>query len=171
MAEIVVFAQTQGRPEIVEVKVMDTITESELYRALETAGVLGTGEVFVFIEEAEQHVLRHENRPASGIHHGSRIHLTRCHHIRTIVHYQDRTIERNFPPGARVRSVKVWAVREFHLDHKDAAEHVLQISNSRERPSSDTPLHVLVPVGSCDLKFDLVPEKRIEGCDDYCHRA
>lgn len=171
MAEFVLFVHTQGQPGIVEVKVSEAVTESELFRALETAGVLGAGEVFVFIEEAEGDIHRHEDRPVSGIHHGARVHLARCHRIRTMVHYQDRTVERNFSPGARIRSVKAWAVREFHLDHKDAVEHVLQISNSRERPASDTPLHVLVPVGSCDISFDLVPEKRVEGSDEYCSRS
>lgn len=171
MAEFVLFAHTQGQLGIVEVKVPETITESELIHALETAGVLGAGEVLVFVDEAEEHIHRHDHRPVNGLHHGVRIHLARCHHIRTFVHYQDRTIERNFSPGAKIRTVKAWAVHEFHLDHKDAAEHVLQISNSRDRPASDTPLHVLVPVGSCDISFDLVPEKRIEGADEYCSRS
>jgi hypothetical protein len=58
--------------------------------------------------------------------------------------------------------VKAWAVREFHLDHKDAAEHVLQLCESAERPSGDTPLHTLLH-GGCALCFNLVPEKRVEG--------
>lgn len=166
MTECTLFIQTQGNPRIVEVAVPETVTEAELYQALEGAGALGTGECFVFVDEAEQHIERHENRRANGIIHGARVHVARCHRIRTTVHYLERTIERSFSPGARLRSVKLWAVREFHLDHKDAAEHVLQICNSRERPAPDTPLHVLVPPGDCTLCFDLVPEKRVEGTND-----
>lgn len=166
MAECVLFVQSQGQPGIVEVVVPDTITESEMYRALEAAGVLGTGDVLIFIEEAELHLQRHEHHPAHGIHHGARVHLAHCHKIRTTVHYQDRTVQCDFPPGAKIKSVKAWAVREFNLAHKDAAEHVLQLCGLRERPASDTPLHVLVPLGKCEICFDLVPEKRVEGSDD-----
>jgi hypothetical protein len=49
------------------------------------------------------------------------------------------------------------------LSPKDAAEHVLQLCNSTERPPSDTPLHQLVQGHACELCFDLVPEKRVEG--------
>jgi hypothetical protein len=61
-----------------------------------------------------------------------------------------------------VRAVKVWSVKQFGLDHKDAAEHVLQRCGSTDRPPSDTPLHTLLE-GDCALCFDLVPEKRVEG--------
>jgi hypothetical protein len=49
------------------------------------------------------------------------------------------------------------------MDPKDAAEHVLQLCNSTDRPPSDTPLHQLVHGPHCALCFDLVPEKRVEG--------
>ena len=42
-------------------------------------------------------------------------------------------------------------------------EHVLQICNSKERPSSDTPLAALAHGCGCNVCFDLVPEKRVEG--------
>jgi hypothetical protein len=91
------------------------------------------------------------------------VHVTRCHRIKTTVHFLEKTAEHEFPPGARVRAVKEWAARIFKLDPKDAAEHVLQLCNATERPPSDTPLHQLVHGLSCDLCFDLVPEKRVEG--------
>ena len=79
------------------------------------------------------------------------------------MHVLDKTTEHEFAPGARVRAVKEWAVHTFKLSAKDAAEHVLQLCQSTERPSSDTPLHQLVKGHACDLCFDLVPEKRVEG--------
>jgi hypothetical protein len=59
--------------------------------------------------------------------------------------------------------VKAWAAQTFKLSAKDAAEHVLQLCNSTDRPPSDTPLHQLVHGHGCELCFDLVPEKRVEG--------
>ena len=59
--------------------------------------------------------------------------------------------------------MKEWAARTFKMDPKDAAEHVLQICKSTERPASNTPLQQLVQGHTCAVCFDLVPEKRVEG--------
>ena len=163
MPHPIVFVQIQGDARIIEVAIADNMTETELHNALSAAGVLATPELFVFIDEADEHVRREGDRPALGAKHGARVHVARCHRVKTTVHFLDKTVDREFPPGARVRSVKAWAVREFHLDHKDAAEHVLQICNSTERPASDTPLHALLHDQDCAVCFDLVPEKRVEG--------
>ena len=122
-----------------------------------------SAELFVFIDEAEEPIGREGNRPVPGIKHGSRVHIAHCRRIKTTVNFVERTVQRDFSPGARVRRVKAWAVEEFKLNQKDGAEHVLQICNSTERPASDTPLHALVQRPDCALCFDLVPEKRVEG--------
>jgi hypothetical protein len=89
--------------------------------------------------------------------------VSRCKRILTTVHYLDRTETHDFMPGARVRTVKAHAVEVFQLSPKDAAEHVLQVCNSSERPPRDTPLHTLADHQTCAVCFDLVPEKRVEG--------
>lgn len=163
MSQSTLFVQVQGDARIIEVAVAENATASELHSALSSAGVLASLDLLVFIDEAEDHVPRESDCPVSNLRHGARVHVTRCRRIKTSVHFLEKTAERGFPPGARVRSVKTWAVHEYHLDHKDAAEHVLQICNSKERPASDTPLHTLVEGVECALCFDLVPEKRVEG--------
>jgi hypothetical protein len=163
MTELKLFVQVQGDPGVIEVAVAETITGAELHDALSRAGVSIAPELFVFVDEAEDHIPHDSGQNVPGLQHGGRIHVARCHRIKTTVHYLERTIERTFSPGARVRSVKKWAAHEFHLDHKDAAEHVLQICNSKDRPASDTPLHFLTHDHVCAVCFDLVPEKRIEG--------
>jgi hypothetical protein len=162
MSELILFVQVQGDTRIIEVTVPENITESDLHEALSRAGLSVGPELFVFIDEEEEDVSREKNCPSS-VRHGSRVHVARCRRIKTTVHFLDKTIEREFSPGARVRSVKKWATREFHLDHKDAAEHVLQVCKSTERPASDTPLHALVKGHDCAVCFDFVPEKRVEG--------
>ena len=162
MSEFTLFVQVQGEARIVEIPVQENINETELHRVLSSAGVLTAPDLLVFVDEAEEHLRREGHGPVAGVQHGARVHVTRCRQIRTSVHYLDKTIERHFAPGARVRKVKAWAVSEFRLDHKDAAEHVLQVCGSSVRPATDTPLHVLVH-GDCTLCFDLVPEKRVEG--------
>lgn len=163
MTKTVVFIQVHGRPGIFEAEFSEAATHGELFDFLAAADVVLDAETFIFIDEAEEHTKGERHDPLHGLKHGGRIHVTRCKRIKTIVHFLDKTEEHEFPPGARVRAVKADAVHEFHMAPKDAAEHVLQLCKSTERPSSDTPLHQLVQGHNCDLCFDLVPEKRVEG--------
>jgi hypothetical protein len=163
MPKSTLFVQIQGEARVIEVAVSENLTESELLTALLGAGVSIGSDQFVFIDESEEQISGEGKRPASGVKQGTRVHVTRCHRIKTAVNYLERTIEQDFAPGTRVRSVKKWAMREFDLDRKDGAEHVLQVCNSKERPSSDTPLHALVQGRNCAVCFDLVPEIRVEG--------
>lgn len=163
MTSFILFVQTQGRADIVEVQVAEGLTGAELHSALAQAGVATEVDVLLFVDEDEAPIERGDTKPVEGLKHGSHVHVARCRHIKTTVHFLEKTQERSFPPGAHVRAVKHWSVREFHLDHKDAAEHVLQICNSPDRPATNTPLHALTLGNDCAVCFDLVPEKRVEG--------
>jgi hypothetical protein len=157
------FVQVQGDARLIEVPVVDTLTEAELLAALASAGIALGPDFAVFIDESDEPIGGDRERPARDVKDGCRIHVARCRRIKTVVHFMEKTLTREFPPGARVRAVKKWAVKEFGLDHKDAAEHVLQLCGSSVRPASDTPLHQLVQNHECAVCFDLVPEKRVEG--------
>lgn len=159
----IIFIQVHGRPGILEAALAETATIAALHQALYACGVQIDAETFIFIDEAEEHVHGLPNERVHGLKHGARIHVGRCRRIKTTVHFLDKTEEREFSPGARVRAVKAWAAHVFKMDPKDAAEHVLQLCNSTERPASDTPLHQLVQGHPCVLCFDFVPEKRVEG--------
>jgi hypothetical protein len=130
---------------------------------LAATGIQIDKEALIFLDEGADHLHGHRHEPVPGLEHGCRVHVSRCRRIKTTIHFLDMTAEHEFPPGARLRTVKEWAVREFKMNPKDAAEQVLQICNSTERPASDTPLHQLVHGHACTLCFDLVPEKRVEG--------
>jgi hypothetical protein len=163
MSTLALFVQIHGTPGLHELQVAEAATLAQLHAALEKFGVKVDEETFVFIDEAEQHEQGPHHQPVSRLKHGCRVHVSRCKHIETTVHYLDKSAVQAFPPGARVRGVKAWAAQHFHLSPKDAAEHVLQLCKSPDRPSSDTPLHQLVHGQSCTLCFDFVPEKRVEG--------
>ncbi|MBK7354469.1 MAG: hypothetical protein IPL29_12520 [Propionivibrio sp.] len=157
-----IFIQSHDRPGIIEAALKDAATLGDLHDALVAAGVAIDADTFIFIDEAEEplHGERHHALP--GIKRGTRIYVTRCKRIKAIVRFLDKTEEQEFPPGTRVRAVKAQAVHAFHITPKDAADHVLQLCGSTERPTSDTPLHQLAK-GDCAVCFDLVPEKRVEG--------
>jgi hypothetical protein len=162
MSKTIIFIQAEGKPGITEAGITIPATVRDLHEVFKTHGIDFEG-FEVFIDEAEAPVPHDAKAPVEGLKHGSRVHVTRCKRIKVTVHYMDRTIERAFAPGNRVRTVKQWAVREFKLNPTDAGEHVLQLCNSTAQPPTDTALAELVSGHSCDICFDLVPEKRVEG--------
>jgi hypothetical protein len=163
MSKALVFIQVHGGSEILEAEISLTATVGELHDMLASLGVAVGTETLIFIDEAEEHEHRERHELLRRVKHGSRIHVGRCKRIATTVNFLDKSETHEFPPGAHVRAAKEWAVQVFRLDPKDAAEHVLQLCNSTDRPPSDTPLHQLVHGHECALCFDLVPEKRVEG--------
>jgi hypothetical protein len=163
MPNPIIFIHVHGRPEILEAEFSEVATLGELHDVLTAAGTILDAETFIFIDDAEHHERGERHQQLEHVKHGSRIHISRCKRIKSTIHFLEKTAEHEFPPGARVRAVKEFAVRRFEMDPKDAAEHVLQICNSTKRPASDTPLHELVAGHGCAVCFDLVPEKRVEG--------
>jgi hypothetical protein len=163
MSKLIIFIHVHGRPGILEAEVSEAATLGELHSVFTSLGITVDAETFIFVDESEHHQVGEHHHPVGGLKHGCRIHVSRCKRIKTSVHFLDKTEEREFAPGARVRAVKEWAVHTFRLNPKDAAEHVLQICKSTKRPASDTPLNELLQPHECVLCFDLVPEKRIEG--------
>lgn len=163
MSKIIVFVQVQGQAGIIETEVSPTATVGEIHDVLEANGLKVDAETFVFVDEAEEHLPRGRQHAAHGCKRGCRIYVSRCRRIAVTVNFTHKTVEREFPPGIRLRVVKQWAVREFGMSPQDAAEHVLQICGSTERPATDTPLAQLTQCHGCSIYFDLVPEKRVEG--------
>lgn len=163
MSRNTLFVQIEGRNGILEIEVGDAPPARDLFDRLAEAGVTFADDTFVFLDESETPLDRDCATPVKDLRHGARLHVSRCRKIAVTVRFVEKTVKRDFPPGVRVRTVKMWAAREFDLDRKDAAEHVLQLCNSKTRPTSDTPLHALVDGCACAVCFDLVPEKRVEG--------
>jgi len=163
MSTLSLFVQEHGQPSIREIIVEEVISARGFHAALITAGIVLTDDTLVFLDEVDIPLDRHGDEPVGNLHHGHRVHVTRCRHLEVTVNYLERQARGKFGPSRRIRAVKAWAVGEFCLDHKDVAEHVLQVCNSTERPASDTPLHTLLRGPHCQLCFDLVPEKRVEG--------
>lgn len=161
----IVFIQVQGSDSLVEATLPAEPTYEQLFEILAKRGVeLGDGS-FVFLDEEDEPLTR---KPKKGellppIKRGCRIHVTKCRKIKVTVNYLEKTADQTFAPGARVKKVKAWAVKTFGLDANDAAEHVLQLCGSTDRPATDTTLRQLTAAPVCSVCFDLVPEKRVEG--------
>ncbi len=163
MTKLSIFIQVQGKPGVTEVELSNDATLDDLHEAIKASGIAIDGEELLFFDEDESHDHGDRKKPLKHLKHGTRVHISRCRRIKTTVHYLEKTAHRDFAPGARVRTVKAWAVREFKIEPKDAGEHVLRICDSTTKPATDTPLHELVAAGTCSVCFDLVPDKRVEG--------
>ncbi|UQR65061.1 hypothetical protein LRP30_07315 [Bradyrhizobium sp. C-145] len=163
MSKTIIFIQAEGKPGVTDAEFTIPATVHDLHEVFKTHGIDFDKESEAFVDEADNPVSHDAKATVEGLKHGSRVHLTRCKKIKVAVHYMHRTIDRAFAPGTRVRSVKQWAVRELKLNPTDAGEHVLQLCNSTIQPPTDAALAELVNGRSCDVCFDLVPEKRIEG--------
>ena len=82
-----------------------------------------------------------------------------------MVHYNGRNLSESFGPGVPMHRVKEWAVgnKGFNLNPVDAAEHVLQLTGTSDRPDEDVHIGSLVGTTSCGVEFDLVAKVRVEG--------
>jgi hypothetical protein len=160
---ITVFIAIQGYDRLFEVELPDNASIGLVHAAVEQAGIGIEEDFILFHDEAEEPLDWKDQKRPEHIKHGAKLHLSRCRKIKVTIHYLDQTESHDFAPGVRVRRVKAWAVKHFKLAERDAAEHVLQVCNSTDRPSTDTPLHQLAKPGHCELCFDLVPDVRVEG--------
>lgn len=163
MTKATVFIQVQGKAEITEAELPENATVADLETVLNKVGVKLDKDLAIFVDDGEEQDQTDRNGPLKNFKRGCRIHLSRCRMIKTSVHYLERTIERAFVPGTRVRAVKAWVVREFKIDEKDAGEHVLRLCNSTREPPTDTPVGELADSRQCSVCFDFVPVKRVEG--------
>lgn len=163
MTKQLIFIQVQGKAGVTEAELPHEAKLDDLIEALKDKGVIIDDDACVSVDENECLDRGDRKKPIKDLKPGTRIHVSRCRRIKTKVHYLEKTAQRDFPPGTRVRTVKAWAVREFKIEPKDAGEHVLRICNSTTKPATDTPLHELARPGECSVCFDLVPDKRVEG--------
>jgi hypothetical protein len=164
MSDLNFFVHTGGSKGLVEVALERTAIVRDLLVTLDAMGAGKVdGEILVFLDEGEVPLRHDAPLCVDGAAPGARLHLVRCRHVTVEVFYLHHAIKRSFAPGAKLRRVKEWAVRELGVAAGDALEHVLQLHGSADRPNSATPLSALAAGCGCAVSLDLVPDKRVEG--------
>jgi hypothetical protein len=98
---------------------------------------------------------------------GVKVHVHRCHHVVVSVSFNGKVKEHRFAPAAMVARVKRWATEAFGMSPEEAAEHVLQLTGTTDRPSPGTHLGTLATHPKCQVSFDLVPNERVNGACGY----
>lgn len=163
MKKIALFIQVQDRPSVSEIELPEGFSVGDLLESLKDLGIPVDAETSIFVGESDDHLDCKHLEHKCECRHGSRVHVCRCRRIACTVNFLEKSAQHSFAPGARIRAVKDWAVKHFHMNPNDAGEHVLQICGSSDRPTNDTVLQQLLKGHGCALCFDLVPETRVEG--------
>lgn len=164
--ELQLFVQGEGIADIQLVRVAEQSALRELIGKLGSA-FTETGaaaDEFIFLlEDSERELASDKSLKELGIKNRERIHISRCRKVKVSVNFNGREIADAFPPSRTVAKVKRWADKQFDIDGVDATEHALQICGTAKRPDDDTHLGALVRRPNCQVCFDLVPKKRVEG--------
>ena len=121
-------------------------------------------EALLFVEDMDKPLDDGSNAVQHASTAGLKLHFNRCSKLDVLVTFNGETARCQFAPSATVSRVKKWvAERKFKMSDAEVGEHVLQISGTYERPAPGTHIGVLSPPGACEVKFDLVPDERVNG--------
>lgn len=163
--EFEVFLQGVGVHDITLLRIPQSGRVADILAAGRAAGLAVPDDVSVYIEDEDVALSLESLLSTTAIRHRCRVHVSRCRRVDVSVTFNGRQISEAFPPAATMKRVKRWAVgsKGFNMSEVDAAEHVLQLSGSSERPDEDIHIGTLVTSGQCVVSFDLVPKVRVEG--------
>lgn len=90
------------------------------------------------------------------------LHVHRCKSVKVAASFNGETKHIDLAPSRTVGAAKTLiATKLFGMSRHDAAEHVLQLAGTNERPDADT--HIGTLARHCTVAFDLVPLVRVEG--------
>lgn len=167
MADTELFVQGEGMRDIALIRVLEGSTLRDVVEAARAHGLRAEdGEPpSVTIENDDTELDLDASLSAAGIAERERIHIHRCQKVAVTVNYNARQATDDFPPSTTVKKLKKWSEgkKGFELSEVDAADLLLQICGSSERPDEDAHIGSLVEVPGCSLCFDLVPKSRVEG--------
>ena len=158
-----IFYQGHGIREIDHIEVLPSRTVAMVKVVLFDKHACEAG-THLFLEDHEQpledHLTMRELCGPAGI----KLHLHRCRHVEVGVTFAGETVHHRFAPGTTVVRIKHWAaVNKFHMTEDQAGEHVLQITGTQDRPAPGMHVGTLASCPECRVRFDLVPDERING--------
>jgi hypothetical protein len=160
--KITVFVQSELLPEVQAVEV-DHDTTAHALRAALLSLLPQQPEIqtlALYVEDSDDELALEK---LTEIPDGLRVQLHRLKGIDVTVRYAGRDVRRTFRPSATLMRVKRWATREFGITPSDAAELMLQVSGTDQRPDPDTHIGSLVKSPQKSLCLDLVPSTRVNG--------
>lgn len=160
-----IFLQGEGISEVELIRVPQGCTVREMLGIARASGVnLPQGDdIGVLVEDQDDELALDSRLKDKGVAHRARLHVHRCRRVGVTVNFNGSARQHTFPSSQTIAKVKKWADKEFELRGVDATEHALQILGTSTRPDEDVHIGTLVSFPTCQIVFDLVPKKRVEG--------
>jgi hypothetical protein len=163
MESIDIFYQGYGIREIEHIEVQPGQTVA-IIKALLIEKHGCEPDTLIFMEDQETPLEGHLVIGTLCVGAGAKLHLHRCRHVAVEVTFGGEPVHHTFAPGTTVARVKHWAaVDKFHMIPEEAGEHHLQITGTQERPAPGTHIGTLASCPECRVRFDLVPDQRVNG--------
>lgn len=126
-----------------------------------------TGELLVFVEEQETPLEDHIVIAELCFGPAPKLHVHHCREVAVAVTFGGETVHHKFAPSTTVGAIKNWAaIKKFGMTPTEAGEHLLQISGTKDRPAPGTHVGSLTKAPACSVKFDLVPDERVNGAPE-----
>ncbi len=160
--KIKVFVQSEALDDINVLEIEDSFNHKALQEACKAIlpAVVNKEEFHLTLEDDDDENSLENIRQ---IPEGTALHLHRLKNITVEVRYAGRDVNRTFRPSATIGRIKKWAAKELGIAPSDAAELMLQISGTNNRPDNDIHLGALVKAPAKSICFDLVPSPRVNG--------
>ena len=169
MARLQIFVQGEGKRDIRMLELAPKASVRDLVETAQAQGVVSQlradNAVAVYVEGSDTPISIDVTLEEAGLGNQSSVHLSSCTKVTVTVHYNGKNRSETFGPGVPMHRVKAWAVgtKGFDLNPVDAAEHVLQLTGTSDRPDEDVHIGSLVGATGCKVEFDLVAKVRVEG--------
>jgi len=160
--KIKVFVQSEALDDINVLEIEDSLNHKALQEACKAIlpTVTNKEEFHLTLEDDDD---ENSLEKLKQIPEGVALHLHRLKNINVEVRYAGRDVNRTFRPSATIGRIKKWAAKELGIAPSDAAELMLQISGTNDRPDNDIHLGALVKAPAKSICFDLVPSPRVNG--------
>lgn len=126
------------------------------------AAEVGYANATVWLQDQDD-PCRSTDRLADVVAHRGHLHVAHCQKVAVTVRYGGEAKERDFPPGATIHAVFVWATgpEGFKLPADQRAKHGLGVCGTGT--IADRNDHVGSLAHDCGLCLDLAPRHRFQG--------
>lgn len=166
MTTIDIFYQGHGIAEFEHVELRNNQTVAEFKAIITEKHGLG-GELLAFIEGQEEPIAEDAIIGEVCFGPSAKLHIHPCRKVHVEVTFAGETVHHPFGPATTVGAVKNWAaIDKFGMSEAEAGEHLLQIAGTKDRPTAGTHIGSLTTAPECRVKFDLVPDERVNGAPE-----
>ncbi len=162
MTDLTLFLQFEGDPRVELITLSEQARVADVRAKAVELGFSALADALVFAEGDDKPLDEKNTLKTQKVGPKHRLCLHHCRNIHVTATFVEKEKQHPFAPSATVAEVKAWFVAKIDMPAKDASEHALQITGTKDRPSPEVMIGSL-RTQDCRLAFSLVPIKRVEG--------